>query len=86
LKIIPGLYFEGGTILNRDLEEYISKRCEKALAENEEYKKMQKQLNEAYRNNDIKSFSDLNVSLQILVESICYKACMQDLICMSNIA
>ena len=64
--------------MNKDLEEYIAKRCEKALLENDEYNEIQMQSSVAMKNKDLKAFADLSVSRQILVERICYMACIKD--------
>ncbi|MDF2907494.1 MAG: hypothetical protein K0R34_2815 [Herbinix sp.] len=66
--------------MNRDYEEYVAKRCEKALIRNKEYRMLQKQLIEALKNNDIGKYSEINISMQVLVEKICYQACAMDML------
>lgn len=65
-------------MMDKDFEEFISKRCEKALLENNEYIVLQQQLADARRAGDINTYGDLNVLMQSLVEQVIYKAAVRD--------
>jgi hypothetical protein len=70
--------------VNKDLEEYISKRCEKALMDNAKFKELQELSLKAYLANDIKSYSEINTSIATLIESTCYKLALSDFIELST--
>lgn len=59
---------KGGTLLKKDFEEFIAKRCEKALLESEEYIKLERNGNASPE------------ELQELAEIICYKQCFDDFV------
>ncbi len=64
--------------MEKDFEEFISKRCEKALLENQEYIDLQQRLSEARRNGDIHTYGDLNILMQSVVERVVYRAAVRD--------
>lgn len=54
--------------VQKDFDEFIAKRCEKALLENEEYIRLER------------SGKATPEELQSLVEIICYKQCFDDFV------
>lgn len=68
----------------KDYEEFISKRCEKALLNNKEYIELQQKLAVAKKNQDIDSYSDITVSIQIVVEQVVYRTGVKDMLMMMS--
>lgn len=64
--------------MEKEFEEFISKRCEKALLEDNEYIELQKQLAEARKSGDMNTYGDLNIMIQTVVERVVYKAAVRD--------
>ncbi len=53
-------------------EEEVLLKCENALQNDKKYIKIQKEMIDAYRNNDIEKYSELSIDMQIVVQKICY--------------
>jgi len=64
--------------MGKEMEKYISKRCEKALLNCEEYMELQRKCATAYKEQNYEEYSDLVGELQVIVENECYKQGMTD--------
>lgn len=69
--------------MNEVLDKYIETRCEKELQNSIEYSELQNKMLEAYKNNDICTYSELSIKMQIVTEKICYKTAIKDIICLA---
>ena len=58
--------------MEKDFDEFVAKRCEKALLENEQYMRLE--------NSDEVSRDEL----QALAETLCYKKCFNDFVAKIN--
>lgn len=75
--------------MGKDMEKYISKRCEQALTKNKKYMELQSKCARAFREKNYMLYSDLVSELQSIAENECYKlgqadACTRN--CTRNIA
>ena len=63
-----------------DYHNFIENICEDALNKNDEFRKIQRQLAEAYKKNDIENYSELSIRLQIIVEKVCFETAIKELV------
>ncbi len=69
---------EGGCTMDKDFEDYIAKRCEKALINDKEYQELQKQAINAYRQKDIEKYCECNILLQGVTQKVSYMVALKD--------
>ena len=64
--------------MEKDFEEFIAKRCEKALMNSKAYRDLQEQSLEAILSKDMDAYSEINTSMIALAESACYRLAFSD--------
>lgn len=63
--------------MNKDFEEFVTKRCEKELLKSSEYISLSAKME---KEKDLEKYKDLSVEMFALIEDICYRAGMCDFI------
>lgn len=66
--------------MDKDFMQYVYARIEKVLSESEKYSELQKKCIDAYKNNDLKLYSELNTESDSISEELCYLQGFRDAI------
>ena len=64
--------------MDKDFEDFIAKRCEDELMNDNVYWFIQKQAIVAYREKDIEKYSEYNIILQSIIQKISYSKGFRD--------
>jgi hypothetical protein len=66
--------------MSKEMEEYISRRCDDALNNDAQYMELQDELTSAYNSDDIEKYSEIFMRLQNVIEKVCYKTAAIDIL------
>lgn len=64
--------------MNEDFLRYIGTRCDAVAVNDPEYRRIQGELADAHKNNDIESYAELSIKLEIIVQQYCYTQGFKD--------